>query len=241
MSAPAPGVAGTRPVLALTHVPWETPGLVAELLADVPWDVRTVVDDEAPDLPAVAELAGLVVMGGPQTADDDAAHPGLAAERRLLAAAVEADVPVLGVCLGMQLLAVALGARLHRAHGVEVGFAPLSVVGTHPVLDPLGPRPTVLHWHADAVELPAGAHLLATTPATPVQAFSAGSALGLQFHLEVDQDLLRTWLATPAMVGDLPPGTAAALARSGPDHLGRLLAPASAGLATFADAVRARR
>jgi GMP synthase (glutamine-hydrolysing) len=241
VSATVPGAGAGRPVLALTHVPWETPGLVSGLLADVPWDVRTVVDDPAPDLPRAADLAGVVVMGGPQCADDDAAHPGLAPERRLLAEAVDAGVPVLGVCLGMQLLAVALGAALHRGHGTEIGFGPVDVVAAHPVLAALGPRPTVLHWHSDAVDLPSGGRLLASTPVTPVQAFSAGSALGLQFHLEVDTPLLRTWLGTAGMATELTAHDASELAGAGPDHLARLVPRATAGLGVFAAAVRARR
>ena len=135
-------------------------------------------------------------------ADDVPGHPGLAAERALLAAAVDADVPVLGVCLGMQLLALALGARLHLRAATEIGFAPVDIDVEDPLLGALGTRPTVLHWHSDTVDLPPGATLLASTEVTPVQAFRAGSALGLQFHPELDAGMLDLWLATPDMVGE---------------------------------------
>ena len=232
-----------RPILVLQHAPWEGPALVARALAErapeVALVVRSVLDDAAPDLPAPGDLAGLVVLGGPMGADDDAAHPGLPAERALLAGAVDADVPVLGVCLGMQLLARALGARVHPGHGTEIGFAPVDVVADDPVLRPLGPAPTVLHWHSDAADLPAGATLLARSARTPVQAFRLGSALGLQFHLELDARDLEAWLASPAAT-DLPP--------HGPDELRARAATtfpaivplALRGLATFAEAVRAR-
>lgn len=229
-----------RPVLVLTHVAHEGPGLVARALDGLPLTTRTVVDDPAPRLPAVADLAGLVVMGGPQDADDDLGHPGLPAERRLLAEAVEAGVPTLGVCLGMQLLALALGARLHRRHGTEVGFAPVDVVAPDPVLAATGPRPTVLHWHDDAVDLPDGATLLARTDVTPVQAFRAGSAVGLQFHLEVEPTLLDVWLATPGMTAGLEPGEAEAIRLGSRQHLAALRPGADLGLAAFAAAVRER-
>lgn len=234
-----------RHVLVVQHAPWESPGLIDEALGAVGLDGpaierRTVLDEAEPELPAARDLAGLVVMGGPQDADADVAFPGLAAERRLLAEAVAADVPVLGVCLGMQLLALALGARLHRRHGTEIGFAPVRVVGADPVLEPVGPAPTVLHWHGDAVDLPAGATLLASTDATGVQAFRAGSALGLQFHLEVDRPLLTTWLATAAMVDGVADAEVARMRAEGPAHLDRLAPAARAGLATFAAAVRDR-
>lgn len=229
-----------RGVLLLTHVPHEGPGLVARALDGVPITSRTVVDEPSPHLPPVDDLAGLVVMGGPQDADDDRGHPGLAAERRLLAAAVSAGVPVLGICLGMQLLALAHGARLLRRHGTEVGFAPVDVVAPDPVLAPAGPRPTVLHWHDDAVDLPDGATLLASTPTTPVQAFRIGSGVGLQFHVEVEPTLLDLWLETPAMVADLDRADVDAIRLDSRQHLGALRPAATLGLAAFGDAVRAR-
>lgn len=234
MSAP-------RPVLVLQHARWERPGLVTEALGGVPVVTRFVAADVRPPLPAPGELAGLVVMGGPQDADDDDTWPGLAAERRLLADAVAGDLPVLGVCLGMQLLAMALGARLHRGHGTEVGFREIQVLGADPVLDPLGPRATVLHWHSDAVDLPSGATLLASSPRTPVQAFRAGSALGLQFHLEVGPALLAEWLAVPEMTGGFTSRQLDRLRSDAERHLPGLGTAATHGLSRFAQAVRARQ
>ncbi|WP_169165294.1 type 1 glutamine amidotransferase [Cellulomonas taurus] len=223
-----------RPVLVLTHAAHEGPGLIARALDGLVLTTRTVVDDPSPSLPRVADLAGLVVMGGPQDADDDLGHPGLATERRLLAEAVDADVPVLGVCLGMQLLAMALGAPLHRRHGTQIGFGEIEVVGADPVLAAAGPRPTVLHWHTDAVDLPEGATLLARDEVTPVQAFRAGSAVGLQFHLEVEPTLLDLWLETPVMVADLEPEEVAAVRLGSRQHLAALRPAADLGFAAFA-------
>ncbi len=236
-----------RPVLVIQHAPWETPGLIDVALGELPTVRRMVLDDPGAVLPPVSELGGVVVMGGPQDADDDERHPGLALERRTLAAAVSADVPVLGVCLGMQLLALALGARLHRRHGVEIGFAPVELTGdgvADPVLGALASvsrAPVVLHWHSDAVELPAGATLLGSTSSTPVQAFRTGSALGTQFHPEADRALLAGWLATPPMSAELGPAAVERLRRDGDRYLPGLLAPALRGLDRFAAAIRDRR
>ena len=230
---------GVRPVLVLTHAPHEGPGLIGAGL-DVPYRVRTVLDRSDPDLPAPGALSGLVVMGGPMDADDDVSHPGLPAERALLAAAVGADVPVLGVCLGMQLLAQALGAPLHRRHGEEIGFAPVTTVAADPVLSLLGDDPTVLHWHGDAVDLPSGATLLAGTEVTPVQAFRAGSALGLQFHVEVDAAMLDLWLSTPVMSDGLGETRVAQIWDDGTRHLPGLLAGAQRLVEAFAARVRER-
>lgn len=240
----------TRSVLVLQHAPWETPALIETALGDLPILRRSVLEERSPELPPVSQLLGLVVMGGPQDANDDQRYPGLRAERRLLAEAVSADVPVLGVCLGMQLLGLALGATLHLQHGKEIGFAPVTlteagardpVLGAFAARDPSSARSApLLHWHSDAVELPRGAELLASTALTPVQSFRIGSALGTQFHPEADAALLRTWLATPAMVDSLPPGLAERIRADGETHLPGLRTAALEGLTRFADAVRRR-
>jgi GMP synthase (glutamine-hydrolysing) len=232
-------VTGMRPVLVLTHAPHEGPGLIARGL-DAPVRVRTVLDLTDPRLPSLDEVSGVVVMGGGMDADDLTEHPGLGAERALLAAAVDADVPVLGVCLGMQLLALALGARLHRRAATEIGFAPVDLVVDDPVLGALGTRPTVLHWHTDAVDLPAGATLLASTQATAVQAFRAGSALGVQFHPEVDAALLDLWLLTPDMGGRLTDEEVAEIRTAGARHLPILVPLADKAFALFGERVQAR-
>ncbi|GIG41031.1 type 1 glutamine amidotransferase [Cellulomonas phragmiteti] len=232
-----------RPVLVLTHAPHEGPGAIARALAGVPYGVRTVLDVAEPRLPALADVSGVVVMGGPMDADDVAGHPGLAAERGLLAAAVDAGVPVLGVCLGHQLLALALGARLHRRTAREVGFAPVRLVADDPVLGGLGAvgdAPSVLHWHSDEVDLPEGATLLASSDVTTVQAFRAGSALGVQFHPELDTAMLDLWLATPAMAADLDDDEVTAVRADGARHLPGLLPAAARAFGAFAEQVRAR-
>lgn len=228
-----------RPVLVITHAPHEGPGLISRGL-DAPIRVRTVLDLEDARLPGLDEVSGVVVLGGPMDADDVPGHPGLAAERTLLAAAVDADVPVLGVCLGMQLLALALGARLHLRAATEIGFAPVDIDVEDPLLGALGTRPTVLHWHSDTVELPPGATLLASTDATPVQAFRAGSALGLQFHPELDAGMLDLWLSTPDMVGDLSADEVEEIRSAGARHLPGLVPAAEKLFAGFGELVRAR-
>lgn len=236
-----------RPVIVITHAPWETPALIDIALGELPTIRRTVLDDPAPELPPPSNLGGVVVMGGPQDADDDRNHAGLAAERRLLAEAVAADIPVLGVCLGMQLLALALGARLYHQHGVEIGFAPIDLTSQgvgDPVLGSIAHahrHPLVLHWHSDAVELPAGATLLASTPATPVQAFRANSALGTQFHPEADAPLLTTWLATPQMVLGMSAEDVQRIRRDGERCIPLLRESALSGFGEFISAVQKRR
>ena len=234
-----------NPVLVLQHAPWERPGLISRVLGETVPDMqvltRVVLTEPAVELPRPRDLAGLVVLGGPMNADDDARFPGLATERRLLAAAVDADVPVLCVCLGMQLLARALGAQVHPDHGTEIGFAPVDVVTNDAVLAPLGDRPTVLHWHADAADLPVGATLLASTPTTPVQAFRAGSALGLQFHIEVDEPVIADWLTAAPVAADLAAHGITDLRAQVEESLPALVPRALVGLRAWAEGLANRR
>ena len=192
-----------RPVLVIEHAAWERPGRIEPCLAarGVRLERRNLVAHGAVDLPDIADLAGLVVLGGPMRANDVDGHPALGAELDLLRRAVDAEVPVLGVCLGHQLLALAHGADL-SAGPAEVGIGSIRITSTSS-LGESGRLVDVLHWHHDRVSLPPGAELLASSNDCDNQAFRLGSALGLQFHLEVDLDLLAEWLAVPEMAADL--------------------------------------
>jgi GMP synthase-like glutamine amidotransferase len=178
----------------LQHVRHEPAALISSLAAErgVTVDVRVIADGDP--LPAAGEVDGLVVMGGPMGANDDAEHANLPAERALLAAAVAAGVPVLGVCLGAQLLAAALGARVYRGPAYEVGLGEVEVLTDDPVLGVAGTTLPVMHWHHDTFDLPVGARLLARSAQYPHQAFRVGErAWGLQFHVELDAALAAAW------------------------------------------------
>jgi GMP synthase-like glutamine amidotransferase len=178
----------------IQHVRHEPAALISSLAAErgVSVDVRVIPNGDA--LPTAEELDGLVVMGGPMGANDDDAHPNLPAERALLAAAVARGIPVLGVCLGAQLLAAALGARVYRGEVYEVGPGEVEVLADDPVLGAAGATLPVMHWHHDTFELPAGARLLAGSAHYPHQAFRVGErAWGLQFHVELDAALAAAW------------------------------------------------
>jgi GMP synthase (glutamine-hydrolysing) len=186
------------PWLLVQHATFEGPGAIAGAITDTGADltvVRTDRGDAVPPPAAVEDVAGLVVMGGPMSVHDDL--DWLADERALLRAAVEAGRPVLGVCLGAQQLAAALGAPVFEGPVPEYGAGEVHL-STEAISDPVfGPAPTPLpcvHWHGDTFSLPDGAVRLAGNAAYENQAFRVGPrAYGLQCHVEVTASLVAHW------------------------------------------------
>src|SRR4051794_7122153 len=208
-------------VLVVKHVPWEGPHRIGAALisAEVELDVRCTLDGDA--LPAVDDVIGAVFMGGPMNVDEVDDYPGLLIEREWIAAAVEAGLPVLGVCLGAQLIARALGSTVVAGPQPEIGWGPVTV---HEPADPLArhlaPETDVLHWHGDVFDLPPGATLLASSAHTPVQAFRKGNAWGFLFHAEADLDLATQWMNEESM-------RAEAIDALGEDDAARILSEAA--------------
>jgi len=182
-------------VVAIRHVPFEDLDGFAGILRARGYELAyrdAPIDDLAAPEIAAADL--LIVLGGPIGAYEDDIYPFLADEIRVIEARLAAGRPVLGICLGSQLMARALGARVYATGAKEIGWAPL-ILGEDPQwLAPLGPEVAVLHWHGDTFELPAGARPLASTVQTRHQAFAWGRhGLGLQFHLEATPRGLERW------------------------------------------------
>ena len=188
-------------LLVIRHAPWEGPHRIGDAFADVPCQVVDVLEGDR--LPDPATVAGAVVMGGPMSISDTSRHPDLARERAWIERALSQELPLLGVCLGSQLIADVLGAPVAPAPGPEIGWAPVTVVvDDDPLVGPLAPHTAVLHWHGEQFDVPPGAMLLARSEQTACQAFRHGSAWGLLFHAEADAALVERWLAEPAMAAE---------------------------------------
>jgi GMP synthase (glutamine-hydrolysing) len=193
-------------VLAFRHVPFESLGRIAPLLDQrgIACDYADLYQEGAP-VPDSASYAGLIFLGGPMSANDPL--PFLDRERAILARAVDAGQPLLGICLGSQLIAGVLGAGVHRNREKEIGWFDIHFTGAA-ADDPLfagipGPE-TVFHWHGDTWDLPAGATLLASSEACANQAFHAGRNIyGLQFHLEVTPAMIAYWQVQDENCGDV--------------------------------------
>jgi GMP synthase-like glutamine amidotransferase len=208
---------GISTCLIIQHVAPELPFALGAALArrGVDLDLRAVFAGDAlpPDL---AGFDGLVVMGGPMSAYDDAGFPTRRAELGLLADAVAAGVPTLGVCLGAQLLAQATGgAAVPGQAGLEVGWSSVSFtadVANDPLLAGIDGEVTVLHWHGDTYQRPPEAVHLASSAQYPEQAFRIGdTAWGLQFHLEVDAAAVEGFVDVFRGEADAAPGGAAGI------------------------------
>jgi len=192
--------------LVLQHIACEPPGVFEDVLRERGADLHRVELDEGDPLPDWREFDAIVAMGGPMSANDDAALPWLSGEKQLISDAVRAGVPYWGVCLGVQLLAASLGARVYPGPEPEVGLLPVSLTGearSDPVFGEAPHELVTLQWHGDTFDLPEGAVLLASSPAYRNQAFRFERAYGVQFHLEVSPEMAREWAVVPEYVSSL--------------------------------------
>lgn len=171
----------------LQHESCETPGVIADWALERGHALTFTHLYRGESLPDSAAVDGLVVMGGPMNIYQDRLYPWLAAERRFLEAHVAAGKPAVGICLGAQLLADALGGRVHQNAEIEIGWFPVEFTAEARARFPfLPPTLEALHWHGDTFELPAGATRLATSAGCANQGFVFGDrVLALQFHPEV--------------------------------------------------------
>jgi GMP synthase (glutamine-hydrolysing) len=205
-------------ILVFQHVPYEPLGTLDPLLKDAGFRIRYVNFGRNPqERPTLDKYAAVIVLGGPMNSDQIDSFPNLITEVEIIREAVERDMSVMGICLGAQLLAKALGGSVRRNRQREIGWHDVHLTDAgeqDPVLSAFARRQPVFQWHEDGIELPSDCVHLASSPASHVQAFRHGEhAYGFQFHLEVDSSLVERWLT----VADNQPMLAAEAGNVDPD------------------------
>lgn len=191
-----------RKILVFQHVAHELLGTLNPLLKDSGFRIRYVNFDRDPTArPSLDGYFGLVVLGGPMNVDQVDLYPFLAVEVELVAEALQRGMPVLGICLGSQIMARALGADVRPHHSKEIGWYqinPTAAGADDPVFAGMSDTEHIFQWHGDTFDIPSGAVHLASSPDCENQAFRYGdTAYGFQFHLEVDRPMVERWLTVP--------------------------------------------
>jgi GMP synthase (glutamine-hydrolysing) len=195
-------------LLVFQHVAAEPLGTLDRLIRRRGHRIKFVNFERHPEAqPCLDRYRGLIVLGGPMNVEDHAHRAHLLTEMRAIESALRQDKPVLGICLGAQLLAHVLGAPIRRQREPEIGWYDVATTAagrTDPVLAPLGDSAPLFQWHNYSFEIPSEAEHLARSSSCASQAFRYGkSAYGFQFHLEANQALIERWLATPAYRAEL--------------------------------------
>jgi GMP synthase-like glutamine amidotransferase len=230
--------------LVLQHIACEPPGVYEDVLRERGASIKRVELDEGDPLPDWRSFDAIVAMGGPMSVNDDHVLPWLTAERQLIGEAVRASMPFWGVCLGVQLLAASLGARVYAGPTPEVGLLPVEITPdgrADPVFATVPDDLVTLQWHGDTFDLPEGAVRLAGSPAYPNQAFCFERAYGIQFHLEVSSEMAHEWAEVPEYTASLErtlgPGSATAFLRRIEERSGEMATHGRALFERWLDAV----
>ncbi len=192
-------------LLVFQHVPYEVLGNLDPMLRDAGFRIRYVNFGREPDAqPDVSKYDAMVVLGGPMNVGQTEAYPHLKTEIRCIQDAIEQEMPILGICLGAQLIAAALGARVYASRIKEIGWydvTPTQEGLRDPVLKHLAGHEAIFQWHGDTFDIPRGAVHLASSKQCPNQAFRFGERVyGFQFHLEVDRPMIERWFTIPNML-----------------------------------------
>ena len=185
-----------KTALVLQHLEFENAGLIGNVLGKRGYELKKL-DATCDDISAfpVNKADIVVILGGPIGVYDGERYPFINQELKLIEKSLKSEKPMVGVCLGAQLIASVLGAKVQPMGKKEIGFSSLQLTdeGQKSPLALIGTTP-VLHWHGDEFEIPEGAKRLAETGICPNQAFSYENILALQFHLEADLDYFEHWL-----------------------------------------------
>ena len=214
-------------ILVFQHVAHEILGTFHPLLKQAGFRIRYANFGRTPE--PVIDMHGydgLVVLGGPMGVYEAATYPHLFHEIHCIQQAVRQHKPVLGICLGAQLIAAALEAEVTRHRETEIGWCDVSLTQegkSDSLLGGLKPTEKIFQWHGDTFELPKGAVWLARSEACAHQAFRFGDKVyGFQFHLEVDEPMIDRWLLIPENQGQLPTGAAEKIRQDTKKHVAHL-------------------
>ncbi len=191
-------------ILVVKHIDIEGPGSIEEFFRNTAWNIKAI-DFKAVDLSmgeklpeSLVGIDAIITLGGPMNVYEEEKYPFLKDEDEFLKKAIKEEIPILGICLGAQLLAKACGAKVKKAASKEVGWYKVNLTDEgkkDPLFKNLPPELTVFQWHEDTFEIPKGGLLLVEGASCPNQAFRFGkAAYGLQFHVEVTPDIIESWI-----------------------------------------------
>lgn len=197
-----------KKILVCQHVAYEILGTLNPLFKDNGFRIRYVNFSRHPDLkPTLENYQGLVILGGPMNLGQTDTYRHLLHEIEMIEYAMEKGIPTLGICLGAQLIAKALGAEVGSNREKEIGWYDVSLTKEgkkDPIFSHFDGTEKIFQWHGDTFKIPQGAVHLASSPSCANQAFRFGdSVYGFQFHLEVDEPMIARWLEVPLHLNEL--------------------------------------